>query len=158
MQQGNQVFCGFEPVFDENSKILILGSFPSVKSREENFYYANKQNRFWKILAEFYNSEVTDIESKKRLCYGNNIALWDIVESCQIKGSMDTDIKNYVLVDLSVILKKARITKILCNGTKSYELTKSCYNGTVPVLKMPSTSPANVSFNKEIWFDNLRLD
>ncbi len=158
MQQGNQVFCGFEPVFDDNSKILILGSFPSVKSREENFYYANKQNRFWKILAEFYNSEVTDIESKKRLCYGNNIALWDIVESCQIKGSMDTDIKNCVLVDLSVILKKTRITKILCNGTKSYELTKSCYNGTVPVLKMPSTSPANVSFNKEIWFDNLRLD
>ena len=97
------------------------------------------------------------VEDKKKLCLSNAIALWDIVDSCRIVGSMDADIRDYTLVDLDRVLSRAPIVKILCNGVKAYQLTRSCYNGALPVIKMPSTSPANVSFNKRIWFDNLYL-
>lgn len=108
------------------------------------------------MLSELYDTELSDVDSKKKLCYDNNIALWDIVQSCEIQGSMDSDIKNYVLVDLSAVLDRCKISKILCNGAKAYELTKSCYDGDIPVVKMPSTSPANVSFNKQSWFEELK--
>ena len=158
MLNENEVFSGFEPVFDSNSKILVLGSFPSVKSREESFYYGNKQNRFWRVLSEFYGIEAETISDKINLCLNSRIALWDIVASCQIKGSMDTDITNYTLVDLSYVLDKCSITKILCNGSKAYQLTTSAYHGSIPVIKMPSTSPANVRFDKTVWFDNLKTN
>ena len=156
MQNDERVFCGFEPIFDGNSKILILGSFPSVKSREQAFYYGNKQNRFWRMLSEFYDCSAETIDDKIKLCLNNGIALWDIVASCQIEGSMDCDIKNYELVDLQRVLSKCNVERILCNGIKAYELTKSVYKGTIPVIKMPSTSPANIRFDKNIWFDNLK--
>lgn len=156
MQDCEQVLYGFEPVFDGNSTILILGSFPSVKSREQAFYYGNKHNRFWAMLGEFYNCPVNSVADKISLCLHNGIALWDIVASCTIKGSMDTDIRNYTLVDLSQVLSKCGITKILCNGAKAYELTMSAYEGNIPVIKLPSTSPANVRFDKAVWFDNLQ--
>lgn len=156
MQDNTRIFCRFPPVYDGNSRVLILGSFPSVKSREINFYYGNKQNRFWKMLSELYDTELSDVDSKKKFCCDNNIALWDIVQSCEIQGSMDSDIKNYVLVDLSTVLDRCKISKILCNGAKAYELTKACYDGDIPVVKMPSTSPANVSFNKQSWFEELK--
>ena len=155
MQSNERKFCGFDPVFDCNSKILILGSFPSVKSREQAFYYGNKQNRFWKILSEFYGCAVETVEDKIRLCLDNGVALWDIVASCFIKGSMDSDIKDYELADLSLVLSNCSIVKILCNGDKAYQLTKRAYKGDLPVVKLPSTSPANVRFDKTIWFDNL---
>ena len=157
MQDEAQIFYGFPPLFDNNSKILVLGSFPSVKSREVSFYYGNKQNRFWKTLSEYYGMAADKVEDKKKLCLSNAIALWDIVDSCRIVGSMDADIRDYTLVDLDRVLSRAPIVKILCNGVKAYQLTRSCYNGALPVIKMPSTSPANVSFNKRIWFDNLYL-
>lgn len=155
MINNERIYYGFEPVFDSDSKILILGSFPSVKSREQAFYYGNKQNRFWKVLREFYNCQAETVEEKIRLCLSNRIALWDIVASCEIVGSMDADITNYTLVDLSQVLSRCSITKILCNGLKAYQLTTSVYRGDIPVIKMPSTSPANVRFDKTIWFDNL---
>lgn len=158
MVNKDSIYCGFEPVFDSNSKILILGSFPSVKSREQAFYYGNKQNRFWKTLCEFYNTAVDTVEDKIHLCLNNCIALWDIVTSCSIKGSMDSAIKDYQLADLSTVLSKCNIVKILCNGDKAYRLTKTAYNGDIPVIKLPSTSPANVRFDKTIWFDNLQVD
>lgn len=157
MQDEAQIFYGFPPLFDNNSKILVLGSFPSVKSREVSFYYGNKQNRFWKTLSDYYGMAADTVEDKKKLCLSNAIALWDIVDSCRIVGSMDADIRAYTLVDLDRVLSRAPIVKILCNGVKAYQLTRSCYNGALPVIKMPSTSPANVSFNKRIWFDNLYL-
>ena len=157
MQDEAQIFYGFPPLFDNNSKILVLGSFPSVKSREVSFYYGNKQNRFWKTLSEYYGMAADTVEDKKKLCLSNAIALWDIVDSCRIVGSMDADIRDYTLVDLDRVLSRAPIVKILCNGVKAYQLTRSCYNGALPVIKMPYTSPANVSFNKRIWFDNLYL-
>ncbi len=150
-----RIFCGFDPVFDGNSKILILGSFPGVKSREQAFYYGNKQNRFWHMLSEFYRCPINTVEEKIKLCLCNNIALWDIVASCKIKGSMDTDIRDYVLADLSAVLDKCNISKILCNGAKAYQLTVKAYTGVIPVFKMPSTSPANVRFDKTAWHDKL---
>lgn len=155
MMSDERIFCGFDPVYDSNSRILILGSFPSVKSREQDFYYGNKQNRFWRTLNEFYGGSIETVEEKIRLCLTNRVALWDIVTSCTIKGSMDSDIRNYVLADLSVVLDKCSIVKILCNGGKAYRLTKQAYHGEIPVIKLPSTSPANVRFDKTVWFDNL---
>ncbi|MDE7454961.1 MAG: DNA-deoxyinosine glycosylase [Clostridia bacterium] len=151
------VFYGFEPIFDSNSKILILGSFPSVKSRETEFYYGNKQNRFWNTLGQFYGNIPQTIEDKKQLCHSCGIALWDIVASCSIVGSMDNDITNYTLVDLSQVLNKCNVTKILCNGAKSYQLTLSAYKGNIPVIKMPSTSSANIRFDKSVWFTHLQI-
>lgn len=156
MLNDERIYCGFEPVFDANSRVLILGSFPSVKSREQAFYYGNKQNRFWRMLGEFCHRSVSTVADKISLCLDNGIALWDIVASCTIKGSMDTDIRNYTLVDLSQVLSKCGITKILCNGAKAYELTMSAYHGSIPVVKLPSTSPANVRFDKAAWLDNLQ--
>lgn len=148
-------FHGFPPLFDADSKILILGSFPSVKSRMQSFYYGNAQNRFWKTLCKAFCSEVHTVEDKKRLCLSHGIALWDIVVACDIRGSMDSDIKNYVLADLSAVLNSCNIQKILCNGAKAYELTKLAYNGQIPLIKMPSTSPANVSFSEKAWIEQL---
>ena len=148
---------GFEPVFDGNSRVLILGSFPSVKSRQAEFYYGNRQNRFWKVLGEaFGESEPSTVEDKIQLCLRHNVALWDIVASCRITGSMDADIRDYELVDLQKVLGKSKIEKILCNGATSYRLTVSAYDGNLPVYKLPSTSPANVRFVKDVWLKNLR--
>lgn len=158
MQNGERKYCGFQPVFNADSKILILGSFPSVKSREQAFYYGNKQNRFWCMLSEFYGGAIETIEDKIKLCLTNRVALWDIVTSCAIKGSMDSDIKNYELADLSVVLDHSCIVKILCNGDKAYQLTNKAYNGNIPVVKLPSTSPANVRFDKAVWFNNLKIN
>lgn len=148
---------GFAPVFDGDSRVLILGSFPSVKSRQAEFYYGNKQNRFWKMLSEaFFESEPLTVEDKIQLCLKHNVALWDIVSSCNIIGSMDVDIKDYELVDLQQVLSSGKIEKILCNGATSYKLTKIAYNGNLPVFKLPSTSPANVRFDKDVWLAHLR--
>lgn len=148
---------GFEPIFDSNSRVLILGSFPSVKSRQSQFYYGNKQNRFWKVLCEAFGaSEPLTVEDKIRLCLNNNVALWDVVASCRITGSMDADIKDYELVNLQPVLASSKIEKILCNGAMAYKLTKTAYDGNVPVYKLPSTSPANVRFDKTAWLKNLQ--
>lgn len=150
-------FHGFEPVFDDNSRVLILGSFPSVKSRETDFYYGNAQNRFWRTLCEAFDEQpVTTVEEKKRLCLNHGVALWDIVESCNIRGSMDADITDYTLVDLSRVLNQCAIHKILCNGATAYKLTKSVYSGEIPIYKLSSTSPANPRFNKAEWLNHLK--
>ena len=150
-------FHGFEPIFDGNSRVLILGSFPSVKSRQAEFYYSNKRNRFWKVLSEaFGENEPQTVEEKINLCLKHNVALWDIVGSCRITGSMDAAIKDYELVDLQQVLRQSKVEKILCNGAKSYKLTKASYSGNLPVCKLPSTSPANVRFDKSVWLNHLR--
>ncbi len=142
---------GFLPLFDKGCKVLVLGSFPGVKSREQNFYYANPQNRFWKTLQSIFGGDISTVQSKMQLCLQNGIALWDIVQSCAIDGSMDVDIKNPTFVDLSVVLNEAPIKGILCNGKTAYNFTKRAYHGDLPVLCMPSTSPANARFDEQIW-------
>ncbi len=137
------------PVFDENSKILILGSFPSVKSREVEFFYGHKQNRFWKVLATLLNEKIPEtIAEKKQLLLTHNIALWDVIKSCTITGSSDSSIKNVVPNDLESILQTAKILQIFTNGSTADRLyKKNIFPVTkLTAIKLPSTSPANAAF------------
>ena len=142
----------FKPVYDENSRILILGTLPSVKSRENNFYYGHKQNRFWKLLAYLLDEPVPEtIDEKKYMLLKNHIAIWDVIQSCDIKGSSDSSIRNAVPVDIALILRAADIRRVYCNGTAAYELFMKhlapvC--GMTPV-KLPSTSPANAAWTMD---------
>lgn len=144
---------GFEPFFDSESEILILGSFPSVKSRETDFYYGNKQNRFWRTLAKLYDCDApTDNEEKKSFLTQHKIALWDIVIECDIEGSMDANIKNPVIADIYRVVNAAPIKKIFTNGQKAHAL----FIKNFPELKnitvcLPSTSPANGRFSEGKW-------
>ena len=153
MMQMEKIALGFPPVFDENSKVLILGSFPSVKSREVAFYYGNKQNRFWKMICGYFNVPIPETtEEKRAFLLKNGVALWDMVESCEIVGSADSSVKNARLVDLRTILNKAPLQKILCNGALAYDLFCQEYGDLpIPCEKMPSTSPANPRYDERIW-------
>ncbi|MBR2903556.1 MAG: DNA-deoxyinosine glycosylase [Clostridia bacterium] len=150
---------GFPPVYDTHSEVLILGSFPSVKSREISFYYGNKQNRFWKTVCAFFGEDVPDsVEAKKAFLLRRKIALWDMVTECEIVGSADASIQNAKTADLTMILKAAPIKKILLNGTLAYDLfVKDYENCGIPYVKMPSTSPANPRFSKEKWQEELNI-
>ncbi len=113
----------FGPVYDEQSKILILGSMPSVKSREQQFYYGHPQNRFWKVLSAVLGEAAPDaIEDKKDFLLRHHIALWDVIESCDIIGSSDSSIKNVRGNDMRLILDTAEIDAVVLNGGKAYEL------------------------------------
>ena len=149
----NERKIGFAPVFDKDSRVLILGSFPSVKSREVDFYYGHKQNRFWKMLCGYFNEEIPATkEGKIAFLKRNKIALWDMAVSCEIKGSSDASVKNAVTADLQEILPFAKIEKILLNGTLSYDLfIKNYADLDVPFERMPSTSPANPRYDEKIW-------
>ena len=137
-----QVYHEFPPVFDENSKVLLLGSIPSVKSREEGFYYMHPKNRFWKVLEGVFQEEILD---KKEFCLRHYIALWDTCASCEIHASSDASIKKIVPNDLSIILNKANIKQIFTTGKKAHEIyQKYLY----PIYKredmcLSSTSPAS---------------
>jgi len=144
---------GFAPIFNAESKLLILGSFPSVKSREIDFYYGNKQNRFWRTLCGFFKEEIPPtIEGKKAFLFRRNIALWDMVVSCEIVGSADSSVKNEKLANLNEVLSQAPIEKIFLNGKLAYDLFMREYAHLSDMaLKLPSTSPANPRFNADIW-------
>ena len=136
------------PVYNKNSQILILGSFPSVKSREGRFFYHHKQNRFWKVLSTIVNDVLPEtIDEKKDFLLKNHIAVWDVIASCDIEGSSDSSIKNAVPNDFSDILKAAPIRKIYTNGGTAYKLYhKYCEKVTgIKAMKLPSTSPANAT-------------
>ena len=148
----------FEPIFDSASQILILGTLPSVKSRETNFYYGHKQNRFWKVLAALFQEPIPEtIDEKKHLLLRHHIAIWDVIQSCDIKGSSDSSIKNVVPTDLNRILEESEVERIFCNGKasgnyyKKYQESRTGIEATV----LPSTSPANAAFSLEklieIW-------
>lgn len=142
----------FEPVFDENSRVLILGTFPSVKSREQGFYYGHPQNRFWKILAGLLKEPVPEsIEEKRSFLLKHGIAVWDVVSSCDIVGSSDSSIKNVVPADLNLVLKGAGIRQIFANGGKAYSLyQKYAFPETGrEIIKLPSSSPANAGWQME---------
>ena len=140
------------PLYDKDSKILILGSFPSVKSREEAFFYGHKQNRFWKLLAGILSEKKPEtVEEKKDFLHRNCIAVWDVIHSCDIIGSSDSSIRNVVPNDLSEILESADIRQIYCNGAKSYEYYRKYQEKETgrKAKKLPSTSPANAAFSIE---------
>lgn len=142
----------FEPVFDENSKVLILGTFPSVKSRENQFYYGHPQNRFWKVIAGLTESKVPQtIEEKKKLLLEHGIAIWDVIESCDIIGSSDSSIKNVVPADIERVVANSKIQNIYANGgtaKKLYEKYSKKKTGR-EIIGLPSTSPANAAYSLE---------
>lgn len=148
------------PVFDKNSKLLILGSFPSVKSRENGFFYGHPQNRFWRVTAAVLGCAVPEnIEEKKSFLLGNGIALWDVIASCDITGSADSSIANVVPNDLSVILDCCNIKSIFVNG-KTAEKYYNRYiypQAKISALYLPSTSPANASKNLETLINDWRI-
>jgi len=154
-------YQGFDPVIDENSKVLILGSFPSVKSREQGFYYGNPQNRFWKVLGLAIQKQVPEsVTGRKSFLLENGVALWDMIESTDIEGSMDADIndKNSQPVDFNRVLSKfPNLKLIILNGKKAFSVfekfNKDCK---IEYVYLPSTSPANVSFNTEKWITTLK--
>jgi len=172
----------FPPLYDEASRILILGSLPSVKSREQMFFYGHKQNRFWKVMAEVLYCKYNDIktkdqpdsgydgivvpstiEEKKAMLHKYHIALWDTIYSCDIIGSSDSSIRNVVPTDLKPILEQSKITKVFCNGATSARYYKKYQEKELGIkaVTLPSTSPANAAYSVEklvqIWSERLEM-
>lgn len=140
----------FAPVYDTDSQILILGTLPSVKSRENDFFYGHPQNRFWKVIAGLCGAPVPrTVEQKRELLLANRIALWDVIGSCEIRGSSDSSIRNVVPADLSRILDAAPIRKIFTNGSKASQLYRRYQLPLtqIPDIPLPSTSPANAAWS-----------
>ena len=141
------------PVFDSHSTILILGSFPSVKSREIGFFYGHPQNRFWKVLAAVFEEQTVpkDTDEKRDFLLRNGVALWDVICSCDITGSSDSSIRNVVPNDLTPILEQADIRQIYVNGKKAMSLYQRYLEPETDrkAICLPSTSPANASWNLE---------
>lgn len=140
------------PVYNQKSKILILGSFPSVKSREAQFFYHHPQNRFWKVLATLYNHQpLQTINEKKNFLLEHHIALWDVIASCDIKGSSDSSIENIQLNDIQNLIKQTQIQKIYTNGKKAHDIyQKYCLPITqIEDICLPSTSPANAIYQMD---------
>lgn len=142
----------FPPLYDKNSRILILGSFPSVKSREQKFFYGHKQNRFWRVTAAVFESEVPQtIEEKRSFLLENGIAVWDVIASCEIIGSSDSSIRNAEANDLSEILNTADIRQIFVNGKTAEKYYKKYSEKSLgrQAICLPSTSPANAAWSME---------
>lgn len=139
----------FEPVFDRRSRILILGTFPSVKSRENNFYYGHPQNRFWRVMAAVLSCPLpVTVQEKKEMLLEHRIALWDVVQSCEIEGSSDSSIRNVVPNRLETVTQSASIERIYANGNTAGKLyTRYCRDSlNTDITILPSTSPANAAF------------
>ena len=140
------------PVYNEHSRVLVLGSFPSVKSREQGFFYGHPQNRFWKVLSILGGCDVpTSIEEKRNLLLNMGIAVWDVIASCEIVGSSDSSIKNVQPNDLKSILDNSSVTKIYVNGktAKKYYDKYLLKSTGVEAVCLPSTSPANAVYTLE---------
>lgn len=140
----------FAPVVDGKCRILILGSFPSVKSRENAFYYGHPQNRFWRVLAAVFGEEVpSDVSGKKELLLRHGIALWDVIASCEIIGSSDASVRSAVPVDIAQVMKIAPIGRIICNGTLAAKLYRQHLQPRtgIEAIVAPSTSPANAAWS-----------
>ncbi len=151
-----QVVHPFEPIADKNSRILILGSFPSVKSRETQFYYGHKQNRFWKVMAQILQCAVPQtVEEKRTMLLTHGVAVWDILKSCDINGSSDASIRNPVPNDIAGLVDNTNIAAVFFNGKTAYGVYQK-YSPwlTVPVQVLPSTSPANAAYSLERLCDS----
>lgn len=146
------IYHPIKPLYDNNSEILILGSFPSVKSREQMFFYGHPQNRFWKVTAAVFGDEVPrTIEEKKVFLLKNRVALWDVIASCEISGSSDSSIKSVTPNNLSQIIDKGKIKRIFVNG-KTAEKYYNKYTRDkigMEAVCLPSTSPANAAWSME---------
>jgi hypoxanthine-DNA glycosylase len=152
-----------DPLYNQYSRLLILGSFPSVKSRESGFYYGNPQNRFWDVLSKVLGCEKPlSINEKKEMLLYHGIAIWDVIKSCDLIGSSDSSIENVIPNDIQSIIEASSITEIYANGNKAFELyTKYVFPQTkIPIVLLPSTSPANARMSLEhlveVWGKNFQ--
>lgn len=144
----------FDPVFDSKSRVLVLGTMPSPKSRELGFYYSHPRNRFWPVLAKIFEEKIPETpEEKTVFCLRHKIALWDVLKECDIEGASDSSIKNALPNDIGIILKNADIQAIFCTGTTAAKLYKKFIEPEtkIPAIALPSTSPANA----KVKFDEL---
>ena len=152
MKEYEHIKHGFEPVYDKNSKILILGTLPSVKSRENDFYYGHPQNRFWRLVSQLLNEPLPmSTDEKKAMLLKHGIALWDVAAECDIMGSSDSSIKNVVPTDINIILETADIKQIYANGRTAEKLYNKYQKNICgrDIVCLPSTSPANAAWNME---------
>ena len=154
MRDYEHIIHPFEPLFDENAEILILGSLPSVKSREQGFFYGHKQNRFWRLMARLYGEAepaYDDIEAKKAIILNNHIALWDSIYSCDIIGSSDSSIKNVAPTDLKRVVEQSHVRRVYCNGSTSGKYYEKYHEARLGIraVTLPSTSPANAAWTLE---------
>lgn len=150
---------GFGPVYNARSRVLILGSFPSVKSREANFYYGHAQNRFWPLMARLLGAELPQsTEEKRSLVLSRGVALWDVIEECDILGSSDSSIKNAAPTDVPRILRAADIQGVYCNGALAHRLYMRhlCPVCGIAAVKLPSTSPANAAWSLDRLYTEWR--
>lgn len=144
----------FEPVYDKHSRILILGSFPSVVSREKNFYYANKNNRFWKVMEILFDEEIKD---KRQFCHAHHIALWDVIHSCSITGSSDASIKDAKVNDIASLIDRTEIHTVFTTGKKAYSLYEKYVDCPLKAISLPSTSGANAAMRLDDLVDAYRI-
>lgn len=160
MAEYEHVVQPFAPVYDRNSRVLILGSLPSVKSREQGFYYGHPQNRFWKVLAAVLDEASPDtIEEKKAMLLRRGIAIWDVIESCDIKGSSDSSVRNARPAAVEKLLAESSIERIYANGNlakKLYDKFLAERTG-IEAEKLPSTSPANAAYSLERLIEAWRV-
>ena len=150
----------FDPVFDSESRILVLGTMPSPKSRELGFYYSHPRNRFWPVMARIFGEEIPKSpEQKADFCLRHKIALWDVLKECDIEGASDSSIKNAVPNDMSKILKSADIRAIFCTGTTAAKLYKKFIKPEtkIPAITLPSTSPANAKVKFEELVEEYKI-
>ncbi len=148
----------FPPVVDESCQILILGSFPSVKSREDGFFYGHPQNRFWRMLSAILGEDVPlDIPAKKAMLLRHHIALWDVIAACRIEGSSDASVKDAIPVDIAKVTEACRLDRVICNGALAGKLYKRYLEPItgIAAIVLPSTSPANAAWSLDkliqIW-------
>ena len=142
----------FEPVWNKESRVLVLGTFPSVKSRQQKFYYGHPQNRFWKVTAALLGRRVPDtVEEKKRMLLEGHIAVWDVIDSCDIEGSSDSSIRNVKANDIGGLLGRTSIQAVSANGDKAYQLylIYGREQAGMDIIQLPSTSPANAAWSLE---------
>ena len=139
----NKVIHPLEPIYTDTSKYLFLGSFPSVISRKDNMYYANPNNRFWKVMSVIFEEE---IEDKVKFCYKHDIALWDVIKECSIIGSSDASIKDIEINDIESLIKNSDIKVICTNGSKATSLYENYINLDIKHISLPSTSSANARY------------
>lgn len=154
--ESEHVTHNFAPIFDKNSRILMLGTMPSPKSREVGFYYGHPRNRFWKVVSDVCGGELPETrEAKIAFALRNKIAVWDVLAGCEIKGADDSSIRNPIPNDMDVILSKADIKAIFTTGTKASQLYKRyCYPSTaIEAIPLPSTSPANCRVSYEALYE-----
>ena len=150
--ESERITHAFHPVFDSESRILILGTMPSPKSRELGFYYSHPRNRFWPVLARILGEDIPETpEEKANFALRHKIALWDVLAECDIEGASDSSLKNAVPNDISVILNSAEIKAVFCTGSTAAKLYKKFIEPEtrIPAIAWPSTSPANAKVKFE---------